>query len=105
MRPKLNWDGYTDAHNILHLLTFPLTVEILRMIASNAYGMTEQQVWDNSHYPHELIETWLQELYLQGFVVKKQFPINVGQFTQTEVDYYQCNWKQIKRVNKAISQL
>lgn len=105
MRPKLNWDGYEDAYAIIHLLTFPLSVDILRMVASNAYGMTQEQIMDNCRYSKELVEQWTRELYVQGFLILKTFPISPGGFVAGEIDYYQCNWKQIKRVNKAISQL
>lgn len=102
MRPNLNWEGYADAVRQLNYLVVPGSVEIIRMIASNRFGMTEQQVVDGSRYNPGMIRSWLCELHREGFLtIKTIFTENWA----SKTEYYQCNWKQIKSINKAISRL
>lgn len=104
MRQNLNWDGYVDAERILSMLNVPIGKEIIRLLASNKYGMTQAQIIDNCRYGADMVRDWLADLTREGFLVqdmaqRRAYPI------VHEVGRYQINWKQIRQINKAISRM
>lgn len=107
MRPKLNWDGYDDAVKTINFLVVPIGIEIVRMVASNGFGMTLEQIQDNCRYGKDMVSDWVDDLHREGFLILKVHPRPPGAngIFAGEDTYYQCNWAQIKRVNKAISKL
>lgn len=106
--PTLKFDDYDKVAKELQLLTYKGTQRLLGLIGSNkhlSYHSILVATGSNDQQSILMIDGILDKLTMMGVLICKESFTQAGEDRFDKQNYYRVNWKQIRRINKAISLL